>query len=124
MSGTLHSRNRVCIAVGMQSENNVILKLVRAKADIKTNIMRMVALSGLGSNVTVAAEQHKPIAMNINQLINGTREKQKGEPIPIEEPIPDMIKYQCAICETVGANFSVDAEGAWSTTAPTALLMR
>ena len=81
MSETLHSRNRVHIVVEMQSGNNAISKSVKVKADTKTNTMRTVVLSGLGLNVTVAVGQQKHIAMNINQRINGTRGKRKGEPM-------------------------------------------
>lgn len=81
MSETLHSRNRVRIAEEMQSGNNVISRLMKAKADTKTSTMRTAALSGLGLNVTVAVGQQKPIAMNIKQRIVGTRGKQKGEPM-------------------------------------------
>ena len=85
MSETLHSRNRVRIAEEMQSGNNAISMLVRAKADTKTNTMRTEALSGLGLNVTVAVGQQKPIATNIKQRIIGTRGKQKGEPMALIE---------------------------------------
>ena len=77
----MHSRNRVRIAEEMQSGNNVISRLMKAKADTKTSTMRTAALSGLGLNVTVAVGQQKPIAMNIKQRIVGTRGKQKGEPM-------------------------------------------
>ena len=79
MSEILYSRNRARIAVEMQSGNNVISKLVRAKADTKTNTMRTAVLSGLGLNVTVAVGQQKPIVMNIKQRIIGTKGKRKGE---------------------------------------------
>jgi hypothetical protein len=81
MSETLHSRTRARIAVGMQLGNNVISKLVRVKADTKTNTMRTAVLNGLGLNVTVAAGQQKPIAMNIKQRIFGTKGKRKEEPM-------------------------------------------
>ena len=81
MSETLHSQNHVRIVVEMQSENNAISKSAKVKADTKTNIMRTVALNGLGLSVTVAVEQQKPIATNINQRIIGTMGKQKGEPM-------------------------------------------
>ena len=79
MSETLNSRNRAHIAEEMQSENNAISKSAKVKADTKTNTMRTVALNGLGLSVTVAVEQQKPIATNINQRIIGTMGKQKGE---------------------------------------------
>lgn len=91
MSETLHSRNRARIAVGMQSGNNVISKLVRVKTDTKTNTMRTAVLNGLGLNVTIAAGQQKPIAMNIKQRIIGTKGKQKGE------PMSDLISRAAAI---------------------------
>lgn len=91
MSETLHSRNRARIAAEMQSGNNVISKLVRKKADTKTNTIRTVVLSGLGLNVTVAVGQQKPIAMNIKQRIIGTRGKQKGK------TMDDLISRQAAI---------------------------
>ena len=96
MSEILHSRNRARIAVGMQSENNVISKLVRVKADTKTNTMRTAVLSGLGLNVTVAAGKQKPIAMNIKRRIIGTRGRQKGE------PMSDLIDRQAAIDDLRG----------------------
>ena len=79
MSETSNSRNRAHIAEKMQSGNNVISRSVKVRTDTKTNIMRTVVLNGLGLNVTVAAGQHKPIAMNIKQRISGTKGKQKGE---------------------------------------------
>ena len=91
MSETLHSRNRVRIVVEMQSGNNAISKLAKVRADTKMNTMRTVVLNGHGLNVTVAAGQHKPIAMNIKQRIIGTRGKQKGE------PMSDLISRQAAI---------------------------
>ena len=48
------------------------------RADTKTNTMRTVVLNGHGLNVTVAAGQQKPIAMNIKQRIAGIMGKQKG----------------------------------------------
>jgi hypothetical protein len=62
----------------MQSGNNAISKSAKVRADTKTNTMRTVALNGLGLNVTVAAGQQKPIAMNIKQRITGTTARQKG----------------------------------------------
>ena len=91
MSETLHSRNRVHIVVEMQLGNNAISKSVKVKADTKTNTMRTAVLSGLGLNVIVAVGQHKHIAMNINQRINGTREKRKGEPMTENERKTMMI---------------------------------
>lgn len=90
MSETLHSQNHVRIVVEMQSENNAISKSAKVKADTKTNTMKTVALNGLGLSVTVAVEQQKPIATNINQRIIGTMGKQKGEPM-------DLIDRQAAI---------------------------
>ena len=91
MSETLHSQNHVRIVVEMQSENNAISKSAKVKADTKTNTMRTVALNGLGLSVTVAVEQQKPIATNINQRIIGTRGKRKGEPMTENERKTMMI---------------------------------
>ena len=91
MSETLHSQNHVRIVVEMQSENNAISKSAKVKADTKTNTMRTVALNGLGLSVTVAVEQQKPIATNINQRIIGTMGKRKGE------PMRDLIERKKAI---------------------------
>lgn len=91
MSETLHSQNHVRIVVEMQSENNAISKSAKVKADTKMNTMRTVALNGLGLSVTVAVEQQKPIATNINQRIIGTMGKRKGEPMTENERKTMMI---------------------------------